>query len=111
MNRVLLTFLAGAFVLGACAPAPIPTPTALPPTIEASPTSAPATTVPPTLVPVSLSGPQAGTTMAWLDNSQLVYIPAGDFIMGLGSGDAPQKTVSLDGYWIYKTDVTNKMYG
>jgi len=111
MNRVLLTFLAGALVLGACAPASVPTPTALPPTIEASPTSEPATTFPPTLVPVSLSGPQAGTTMAWLDNSQLVYIPAGDFIMGLGSGDAPQKTVSLDGYWIYKTDVTNKMYG
>jgi formylglycine-generating enzyme required for sulfatase activity len=111
MNRLLWIFLSGALVLGACAPASASTPTTIPPTIEASPTSVSATTVPPTLVPVTLSGPQAGTIMTWLDNSQLVYIPVGDFIMGLGSGDAPQKTVSLDGYWIYKTDVTDKMYG
>ena len=29
----------------------------------------------------------------------------------LGAANTPQKTISLDGYWIYKTDVTNKMYG
>ena len=111
MNRLLWTFLAGALVLGACAPASTSTPTTLSPTIGASPTSAPATTVPPTLVPVSLSGPQSGTTMTWLDGGQLAYVPAGDFIMGLGDHDTPQKTITLDGYWIYKTDVTNKMYG
>jgi hypothetical protein len=48
--------------------------------------------------------------MVWLDGSQLAYVPAGDFIMGSGIGNTPQKTVSLDPYWIYTTDVTNKMY-
>ena len=111
MKRLIWTFLAGALMLGACTPAAAPTPTALLPTIEPGLTSVPATTIPPTLVPAALSGPQAGTTMAWSDGSLLVYVPAGDFIMGMGAGNVPQKTVSLNGYWIYKTDVTNKMYG
>ena len=110
MKRLLWIFLTGALILGACTTAVAPTPTALLPTTESSPTSLPAATIPPTLVPVTLSGPQAGTQMVWLDGSLLDYVPAGDFIMGLGAGNTPQKTVSLDGYWIYKTDVTNKMY-
>ncbi len=110
MKRFTWTLLAGAVMLGACSPASSPTPTVLPVTIQPNPTSGQTTSVHPTLVPVALSGPQSGTTMAWLDGSLLVHIPAGDFIMGMGAGDAPQKTVTLDAYWIYKTDVTNKMY-
>jgi hypothetical protein len=49
--------------------------------------------------------------MTWLDGAMLVYVPAGDFVMGTGVGNTPQKSVYLDGYWIYATDVTNKMYG
>jgi hypothetical protein len=48
--------------------------------------------------------------MAWSDGSLLIYVPAGAFTMGTGVGDAPQKTISLDGFWINKSDVTNKMY-
>jgi formylglycine-generating enzyme required for sulfatase activity len=95
-------------LLAACAPASTTAPT-LAPTVQPSPTPLPPT-VPPTLIPAALSGPQAGANMAWQDGGLLVYIPAGDFIMGIGVGNAPQKTVGVDDYWIYKTDVTNKMY-
>jgi formylglycine-generating enzyme required for sulfatase activity len=110
MKHITWILLALALVLVSCAPASTPTPTtAAPPTLVPSPTSVPPTTAP-TLVPVALAGPQSGTTITWLDGGQLVYVPAGDFIMGTGAPDAPQKTVSLDSYWIGKTDVTNKMY-
>jgi len=86
-------------------PPSLPEPTELPPTLE------PPTVVPsPTLVPVSLSGPGVGSEMAWVDGSVLVYVPAGEFTMGYASSDAPEKTVYLDEYWIYKTEVTNSMY-
>jgi len=45
-----------------------------------------------------------------LDGVEMVYVPAGGFSMGTGIGSTPEKTVYLDGYWIYTTDVTNKMY-
>src|SRR5581483_7531172 len=109
MKRIPWIFLALALTLAACAPASTATPTIVPPTIEPSPTAVPPT-IPPTLIPVALSGPQSGATMQWLDGSLLVYVAAGDFIMGTGASNAPQKTVTLDGYWIYQTDVTNKMY-
>src|SRR5512140_2909087 len=112
MNRLTWIFFVGAMLLASCAPASAPVPTAAP---AASPTLIPVTEPPAateatTLVPVSLAGPQSGTTMVWLDNSQLAYVPAGDFVIGSGIGSTPQKTVSLDPYWIYTTDVTNRMY-
>ena len=113
MNRLTWIFLAGALVLASCAPASNPTPTASLQTPSSEPSltsSAPAVTQPPTLVPVALAGPQPGTTLAWVDGSLLAYVPAGDFIMGMGVGNAPQKTVTLDAYWIGTTDVTNRMY-
>ncbi len=110
MKLITWTLLAAALLLASCAPASTPTPTAVPPTnTPAIPTTVPPTT-PPTLVPIALAGPQSGTTMTWLDGGQLVYVPAGDFIMGTGEADTPQKTVTLDGYWIDATDVTNRMY-
>lgn len=111
MKLIRWILLALSLLLGSCAPAstPTPTPTAAAPTLAPSPSSVPPTTAP-TLVQVALAGPQSGTTITWLDGGQLVYVPAGDFIMGTGAPDAPQKTVSLDSFWISKTDVTNKMY-
>ena len=109
MNRPTWLVSLGAIILAACAPVSTPAPTAAPtsaPTVTASPEA----TEPPTLVPVALAGPQAGTTMVWMDGSQLAYVPAGDFVMGMGAGHTPQKTVTLDGFWISITDVTNKMY-
>jgi formylglycine-generating enzyme required for sulfatase activity len=41
------------------------------------------------------------------------YVPAGDFKMGsaeLTSADQPVHTVTLDGFWIDRTEVTNGMY-
>ncbi len=110
MKRLTWIMLAVTLLLVSCAPASVPTPTSLPPTVAPSATSLPAATASPTLVPVSLAGPQAGTTMVWTDGSVLDYVQSGDFIMGIGVGDAPQKNVSLDSYWISETDVTNKMY-
>ena len=111
MKRLTWIFLTGAMLLGACTPPSNATPTAsVPSPMPTIVTVAPEATQAPTLVPVSLAGPQAGTTMVWIDGGQLAYVPAGDFIMGMGVGNAPQKTVTLDGYWIGVTDVSNKMY-
>jgi hypothetical protein len=48
--------------------------------------------------------------MLWLDGAMLVYVPAGEFTMGNGIGNSPEKAVFLDAYWIYAMVVTNKMY-
>jgi len=96
-----------ALLLVACAPTPTPippSPTSPPPT-EALPSPTP------TLVPISLAGPAGATEMKWFDGSTLVYIPAGDFSMGTGAGDAPVHNVTLDAYWVTRTEVTNAMYG
>jgi formylglycine-generating enzyme required for sulfatase activity len=61
------------------------------------------------LEPVALAGPQSGTKMKWIDGSTLVYIPQAEFVMGYGF-DAPIHNVSLDGYWIQQTAVTNRMF-
>jgi eukaryotic-like serine/threonine-protein kinase len=51
------------------------------------------------------------------DDGELIFIPAGDFLMGSDPGEPyfwgaehPKHTVSLDAYWIYRTEVTNAMY-
>jgi formylglycine-generating enzyme required for sulfatase activity len=111
----LIWILLMTILVAACAPAStstptsVPTPSALPPTSVPTATSIPPTSAP-TLAPVALAGPSVGTTMTWMDGSLLVYIPSGEFIMGLGYGDAPTKTVTLDAYWMQQTEVANKMY-
>lgn len=111
MKSIPWILLALALVLASCAPASNPTPTALPATSTSSPVPAPPTeTATAVLPPVALAGPGEGTTMAWLDGSTLVYVPSGAFTMGMGSGDAPIKTFTLDGYWITQTKITNRMY-
>ncbi len=102
-----------ALLVAACAPAatPAPPPTQPAPATTVAPSPEPPTALPsPTLVPVNLAGPDAGSEMAWTDGSVLEFVPAGAFTMGAGLADAPQRTVSLDDYWIYKTEVTNSMY-
>ena len=46
----------------------------------------------------------------------LIYIPAGEFIMGSNrdepyfwGAESPKHTIYLDAFWIYRTEVTNKM--
>ena len=109
-DKIAWMGLALMLALGACAPASAPTPS-LPAPTEQPPTPQPPTAVPsPTLIPVNLAGPGAGSEMAWSDGSVLAFVPAGEFMMGSGAPDAPQKTVYLGDYWIYKTKVTNSMY-
>ena len=50
-----------------------------------------------------------------LDGASMVYIPAGDFIMGSDAPSAnpderPAHTVTLDAFWLYQTEVTNAQY-
>jgi len=81
--------------------------------ITQSPTSGTAT---PSVVPTipSTDIHQAGETkLSSIDGMERVYIPAGKFDMGSESGDldeAPIHTVSLDGYWLDRTEVTNEMF-
>ena len=49
------------------------------------------------------------------DEMEMVFVPAGEFTMGspVGEGDPdeqPEHTVTLDAFWIDKTEVTNAMY-
>ena len=51
------------------------------------------------------------------DLAAMVWVPAGKFLMGCsddddkaGAEEKPQHTVYLDGYWIYKHDVTVAEY-
>ena len=54
-----------------------------------------------------------GSTMEGSDDMTLLYVPAGEFTMGSDNGAAderPEHKVTLDAFWIDKTEVTNKMY-
>lgn len=47
------------------------------------------------------------------DGMRMVYVPAGEFIMGSDDGaedEKPFRTVDLDAYWIDQFEVTNEMY-
>ena len=51
------------------------------------------------------------------DNMVMVYVPAGEFMMGSSDADGqaqddekPQHTVYLDAFWIDRTEVTNAQY-
>ena len=48
-----------------------------------------------------------------VDEAVYVYVPAGEFTMGAGDGDAdeqPVHRVHLDDFWIMRTEVTNAQY-
>jgi len=100
----------------------------LPPTITPRPTkTSTSTPAPPTvtsrptemLTPV---GPPAEANIGdtWTrpaDGMVMVYVPAGEFLMGSSDADdqaqdteKPQHTVYLDAFWIDRTEVTNAQY-
>ncbi len=97
------------FILSACGASPTPvvivvTATSLPPT------EAPVATSTAVFAPVSLAGPQSGEKMKWIDGSILIYVPPAEFTMGNGGFDASEHNVTLEGYWIQQTKVTNRMF-
>jgi formylglycine-generating enzyme required for sulfatase activity len=85
-----------------------PTPTATLP----SATPLPSETPTPSITPTPTLGTGATLTSP-VDGMVLVYVPAGPFLMGSPSGygdEQPQHTVTLDAFWIDRTEVTNSMY-
>jgi formylglycine-generating enzyme required for sulfatase activity len=49
------------------------------------------------------------------DGAEMVYVPAGEFLMGsedaeADSDEGPEHTVYLDAYWVYKYEVINGQY-
>lgn len=75
-------------------------------------TSRPTNTPIPSETPTPFPSPQT------VDNADLVFIPAGEFIMGSDpendpyfyGAEGPSHKVYLNSYWIYRTEVTNAMY-
>ena len=80
--------------------------------------AAPATPAPtsPTVVPPAtlISPASIGTSMVSpKDSMTMLFIPAGEFIMGSDKGltdERPVHTVALDAFWIDRTEITNAMY-
>jgi sulfatase modifying factor 1 len=58
--------------------------------------------------------PVTGSLLRWVDFSDFVFVPQGEFIMGEdkpeGGDTVPMHTVSLSGFWIHQAEVTNKQY-
>ena len=91
-------------ILWTATPTVSPTPT-LPPTPSLTPSPTPTT------IPVT---PQLGSTLVSpVDGMVMVYVPEGLFIMGSQNGAAAElkrHKVTLDDFWIDRTEVTNAMY-
>jgi formylglycine-generating enzyme required for sulfatase activity len=94
--------------------------TAVPPTTAPVAPGAPTQTLiptpPPTQLATSTPGPGA-TRIADKDGMVMLYVPAGEFLMGSADSDKdadsnekPQHKVYLDAYWIDQTEVTNSMF-
>ena len=91
----------------------IASPTALPSnTPIPSPSSTPTVTFTPTLTSTPTAG--AGSSMtAPIDGMTLVFVPEGPFLMGYSGGyndEQPEHTVTLDAFWIDKTEITTGAY-
>lgn len=63
-----------------------------------------------TIIPTPILG--IGSTMTGNDGMTLLFVPAGEFIMGSNSlaYGKPTHQVDLDAYWIDQTEVTNAQY-
>jgi len=109
----IMIFLIGCGDQSSLTPAEGPTsatPEGLTPTITASP--APTATLAPTQ-----ELPAGSARTREIDNMVMLYVPAGEFLMGSSESDPqaaydefPQHKIILDGFWIDRTEVTNGMY-
>ena len=67
----------------------------------------------PTTAPTDYPDPTIDSFVSSVDGMTLVYVPAGDFMMGsddYGIEEKPLRTEYLDAFWIDKTEVTQAMY-
>ena len=88
-----------------------PVPSA-PTTVPAAPTTVPTATVTQTALPSPTPTTAAPITRE-KDGMRMVNVPAGPFTMGSASGEInerPVHTVTLSGFWIDQTEVTNAMF-
>ena len=90
-------------------PAPPTQRPTVPPTVAVTP-------MPPTMTPTA-TPPLGATRVAVKDGMVMVYVPAGEFLMGSADSDKdaqsdekPQHTVYLDAFWIDRTEATNAQY-
>jgi formylglycine-generating enzyme required for sulfatase activity len=112
LSLVLISLFVGMLVFSACAGKP----PATAPTAETQPSEA--ATEAPTAVPTTIPPtptPAFTTQVSPIDGMTMVYVPAGEFLMGAPAGEgeedeSPQHTVNLDAYWIDQTEVTNAMF-
>jgi len=107
--------------LAACGPTPTPvpptdTPTPVPPTNTPlpptdTPTPLPPTDTPTPVPPTDTPTPVPPTNTPPPPPPDMVYVPAGEFIMGSEwRYEKPVHTVYLDAFYIDKTEVTNAQY-
>jgi formylglycine-generating enzyme required for sulfatase activity len=90
-------------------------PTRIPP--SASPTKTASFTPSPTQTPLPLVTPLA-VQVNQADGAEMLFVPEGEFLMGSNpandpyfwGAEQPEHTVSVDSFWIYRTEVTQGMY-
>ncbi|MBI5031479.1 MAG: SUMF1/EgtB/PvdO family nonheme iron enzyme [Chloroflexi bacterium] len=92
-----------------------PTSTTIPPTTTRAPPTPTATKLPPTATPLPLTATTVPSATPNLtvgtvqrrgkDNTEMVYVPAGEF----GMGD-PARSISLNPFWMDKYEVTNELF-
>lgn len=69
----------------------------------------------PPIIPDEDPTPFEERSVNLFDDADLIYVPAGEFLMGYQGSDAeedegPEHMVFLDGFWLYETPVTNSQY-
>jgi formylglycine-generating enzyme required for sulfatase activity len=85
-------------------------------TMKPNPTETAVYTFTPTAYPIAtqIAEPQLGSVMvSEIDGMEMVYVPAGTFIMGTDKGsldEQPAHEVYLDGFWIDKYEVTHAQF-
>jgi formylglycine-generating enzyme required for sulfatase activity len=115
MLKLLVCLVLAALLLAACGGGQAPTPSPEPPPIAAATaTTASTLPLPPTPSPADAFPALGDTWVRPADGMLMVYVPGGTFPMGSASDDPealadelPQHTVTLDGFWIDQTEVTN----
>lgn len=119
MKRLLLLTL---LAVSACAPTAVDIPATAAVAIRLTDEAMPTSTAAPTLTPIPSQTPTIAPTPSLgigssdvreSDAMVVMYVPAGEFIMGYDQGrfdQVPAHSVYLDSYWIDQTEITVGMY-